>query len=239
MRSVEDRYWWFVARRRLAIELLRDELSQLSGRKLLDFGCGTGAALAELQAESFAVGVDFSSIALELAAERGLTRLVQGDGEHVPLRADQFEGMIALDIFEHIQGVEAAFAEAYRILAPGGVLVLSVPAYRWLWGPHDVALMHKRRYTRSLLRRQLGAAGFEVSLVSYSVFWLFPVVVFLRLIDKFRRRPAAVSLPQVGDALNGALIKLMAWETPLIRRWGLPWGSSVIAVARKSSSGNT
>lgn len=229
----EDRYWWFVGRRRLALRLLGHALGAGTEPRLLDLGCGTGAALFDLQAMGKAIGLDLSSLALGYCRTRGLASLVQGNGERIPFRSDLFDGIIALDILEHIENDRAAFAEAFRVLRPGGVLVLSVPAFRWLWGPHDVALMHQRRYRRPEILRLLAEAGFRVDRLSYSVFLLFPAVVIVRLLDKFRRGPAKVSLPEVPRWLNGLLEKIQLAEAWWIARFPLPWGSSVVAVARK------
>lgn len=204
-----------------------------SGCKVLDFGCGTGAGLAELGQDYRVVGLDRSELALEFCRSRGLEEIILGDGASPPFRANFFDGIVALDIFEHIERDDIAFREALRILKPGGTLVLSVPAHRWLWGPHDVALMHYRRYRAAEVAAKLAAAGFQVERVTYSVFLLFPAVVLLRLFDRFRRGPTRVSLPDVGPILNRLLLKIMALENRWLTKRSLPWGSSVIAVARK------
>lgn len=229
----EDRYWWFVGRRKLALALLKKYLPTGRPERLLDLGCGTGAALAEMDQLGPSVGLDFSELALEYSAERGLKDLVAANGEHLPFADNSFKGMIALDIFEHIPDHEQAYREAFRVLAPGGVLVLSVPAYRWLWGPHDVALMHFRRYRKSEVRTCLQEAGFRVEKLSYSIFFLFPVVVLVRLLDKFKRGEARVHLPEIPKSLNQLLVKLQNVETTWICRSHFPWGSSVVAVAKK------
>jgi SAM-dependent methyltransferase len=230
MRQLEDHYWWFVSRRRLALDLWR---RYAPTGVVLDLGCGTGAVAEEIARSSEVVGLDFTRLALNHAADRGLRSLVQGDGARLPFRAESFSAIVALDIFEHIENHESAFAEAARVLRPGGVLVLSVPAYRWLWGPHDVALHHFRRYTRSWVRRSVAQAGLEPVTVSYSVFLLFPVVILERLWGKFRRGPARSSLPPVSSFSNWLLVRLMAWEARGVVSPGWPWGSSVVAVARK------
>lgn len=234
--EAEDRYWWFVSRRELAIRLLRHHVSAFDSGRLLDLGCGTGAALGDLAATStnaLIVGADFSEEALEFCRGRGLPNLVHADGQALPFRDNSFRGMIALDIFEHIPDDNTAFAEAFRVLEPGGTIVLSVPAYMSLWGPHDVALMHYRRYRRSEVGRCLREAGFEVKTLSYSIFFLFPVVLAIRLRDKWRRGEPQVRLPQVGSGLNRFLIRLQRFEASLIEKFSLPWGSSVVAVATK------
>ena len=123
--------------------------------------------------------------------------------------------------------------EIARALKPGGVLILNVPAFKWLWGPHDVALMHHRRYTKRQISDLLKRHGFKLEKLSYSVFLLFPVVVLIRVLDKFRWGPAKVSLPNVSGRFNSFLVKLQDMETRWIMARSLPWGSSVVAVARK------
>lgn len=233
MYELEGHYWWFVGRRRVALKLLRRHTLPVQRPRVLDLGCGTGVISQELGEWSDVVSLDMSDLALKFCSERGLRHLVRARGEWLPIAASSVDAILALDIFEHIEDDAAAFREAYRVLRPGGVLVLSVPAFRSLWGPHDVALMHFRRYTRSLMRHRLKEAGFNVERLSYSVFFLFPVVVMVRLFEKRRKGEARASLPQVPKWQNGALIKLQDIEAAVIGGVDLPWGSSVLAVARK------
>jgi SAM-dependent methyltransferase len=246
MFELEDHYWWFVGRRQLALDLLRasegDRLKDLESspktsdsRALLDIGCGTGVVSRELQRFGRVLSLDMSELALNYCCQRGLTDCVRGDGTKLPLRENHFDAIVGLDIFEHIEDDSGAFHECWRVLKPGGVLVLSVPAFTSLWGPHDVALHHFRRYRKPEMRNKLRDAGFEVERCSYSVFFLFPIVVLTRVLEKAKRGPAKASLPHVPKWLNTALIWLQNLEAGLIVAWklDLPWGSSVVAVARK------
>lgn len=233
MFDLEDRYWWFVGRRRLALRLLDRERPSGTTRPTLDLGCGTGVVLQELPSDMHPVGIDMSPIALQFCRRRGLSRLIRGDATALPNPDEAFDAIISLDVFEHVEADRRALSEAFRALAPGGLLVLSVPAFQSLWGPHDVALMHYRRYTRKELRALLTEAGFTVVRLSYSVFFLFPVVVIVRFFEKRKKGPAKASLVAVPAWLNSALIALQSFEAWLIGRLPLPWGSSLIAVARK------
>lgn len=233
MYTLEDHYWWFVGRRDLALRLFR-RYEPKAHAVALDVGCGTGAVLKELPARDVVpVGVDMSPLALGFCRQRGLRRLLKGDGTALPLQNEVLDGVIGLDVFEHITDDMGAFREAYRVLRPGQILVLSVPAFRWLWGPHDVALHHRRRYTRPELRKKLEETGFEIVRTSYSVFFLFPIVCLWRVAEKRKRGPAKASLVPVPAWANRLLIALQSLEAAMIERFDLPWGSSVIAVARR------
>lgn len=232
MFELEDRYWWFTARRALAIACLDQFAAE--NPAILDLGCGTGAVLQELAPRGWAVGMDLSPHALAFCQTRQLKRLVCGDAQHIPFADASFDAVIALDVLEHVPDDRAAFHEIARVLKPGGILVLNVPAFGWLWGPHDVALMHFRRYRRSDVASRLAEAGLHAERLSYSVFWLFPVVIFMRVIEKLRRGPAKAKLPPAPGPLNRWLERLMHAETRRIRQGRrYPWGSSVVGVARK------
>ncbi len=235
MFELEDHYWWFVGRRRLALSLAsRFEVVPAAVVNLLDLGCGTGAVLGAAEGR-MRVGVDMTTLALEKCQTRGLSDLAKADATALPLVDNTFDVVIALDIFEHVEDDIAAMAEVSRVLTPGGILVLSVPAFGFLWGPHDVALHHFRRYTRGEVEARLRSVGLEIELATYAVFLLFPVVVVARFFEKRRSGPAEANLPAVSPFINRFLIGLLEFEAKLIARMGLrlPWGSSVVVVARK------
>jgi SAM-dependent methyltransferase len=232
MYELEDRYWWFVGRRNLALRLLNDHLPQTSS-PMLDLGCGTGVILGELNKVGKTIGLDFSKQALDYCVERKLSDLIQANGEYVPLQNEKFRAVVALDIIEHVEHDEKALHEVFRVLEPGGIFVASVPAFSFLWGPHDVALHHFRRYTKEDFSKKLKDAGFEVVKLSYAVFFLFPITWMVRMLEKRRKGEAEAHLPSVPGWMNKLLIGLQSLEANLIRKVSLPWGSSVIVVAKK------
>jgi SAM-dependent methyltransferase len=233
MHSLEDHYWWFVGRRTLALGLLRRYVK--AQPRILDLGCGTGIISREMGEWADVVSLDMSPIALKFCQGRGLTQLVRADGTALPLAGERADALIGLDIFEHIDDHVKAFQETYRVLEPGGLLVLSVPAFKWLWGPHDVALMHFRRYTKPEVDARLREVGFEIVKSSYSVFFLFPIVAIIRFFEKRKKGEPKASLAPLPGWVNSVLIRIQAAEAWFIHRVNLPWGSSVVVVARKPS----
>ncbi len=231
--QLEDAYWWFVGRRALARRLLSAYAPHAVD--VLDLGCGTGAGLAETPAGQSATGLDPEPRALDYCRRRGLSRLVLGDGARLPFRDRSFDAAVALDVYEHIEDDAAALRETARVLRPGGTLVLSVPAFRLLWGPHDVALRHFRRYRREEVVAKLRSAGLEPVRTSYAIHSLFPAVLVSRIVEKLRPGPPHASLPKVSPRLNQALTEVLRREADQIvdRGRDLPWGSSVVAVARR------
>lgn len=231
MHAMEGHYWWFVARRQLAFDLLESAMPK--GGRILDVGCGTGAVMVELQKLGPCYGIDFSVHALEFSAKRSSEGLALANAEEIPFASESFDAVVSLDTIEHVKNDSAAIREIARVLKPGGVFIMNVPAFKWLWGPHDVALMHQRRYTARQVSNLLRSQGFHLTKLSYSVFLLFPVVVLMRMFERRKRGPAEVRLPAVSDLWNDRLIRLMETEGKLLKSSSLPWGSSVVAVARK------
>lgn len=231
MYELEDTYWWFVARRELALTVLRK--AGLSGATLLDVGCGTGAGQRAFAEFGTVYGVDFSQEALEFSHSRGLTLLARANAEVLPIRTSSVDAVVTLDTIEHVADDVSAVNEIFRALKPGGMLLMNVPAYMFLWGPHDVALMHQRRYTVTSARRLVESAGFVVERASYSVFLLFPMVLALRILGKIRGGEPSAKLPSLPAWVQGILKGIMSVERAIFGAINLPWGSSVVIVARK------
>lgn len=235
----EDHYWWFVSRR----ELVVDQVSRLplpQDARLLDVGCGTGATAVALRRFGQVSGVDYSPLALERCARRGLNDVVLGSAEALPVEDESVDAIVATDILEHLDDDMAALNEFRRTLKPGGHAVITVPAYQALWSEHDDALMHKRRYVAKLLRQRVEKAGLRPVVLTYALSFLLPMAL-TRLL---RRKPPVAGPPQaqlipVPAVLNAALIRFQRLETALLRWVPLPWGLTVLAVVQKPGSNTT
>ncbi len=234
MYALEDTHWWFVARRNLLLRALAGRLPEQA--RLLDVGCGTGGTMDRLQGLGEVWGLDMEPLALSLCRERGHRALALASATAMPFPTDTFDGIVALDVLEHIADHESAAAEIARTLKPGGTLVVTVPAYQSLWSRHDVALHHQRRYRAPEVRALLEGAGLQVELCRYAVCGLLPAAFVLRRFQNAFQKGA----PPVADAqptrpwLNTLLQWSLDLESGLALRGLLPFGLTVFAVAKKA-----
>jgi SAM-dependent methyltransferase len=233
--ALEGEHWWFCAKRALVSSLL--PRYGWAGGRGLDLGCGTGGMLEALIGHGTWVGVDAEPRALAFSKKRGLTRLAGASGLALPVRDGVFDACLCLDVLYH-RGVDsdaAALAECYRVLRPGGLLVITDSAFAWLRSPHDDAVHGRRRYTRAELTARVRAAGFTPLLASYTYCLVFPLLVAFRLLRRWRgeRAGAGSDVFPLPPLLTRSLLAVQAVERGLLRLTPLPFGSSVLCVARK------
>lgn len=235
MVTSEDVHWWHVSKRSLVTEVLAGEGAQ---GPCLDVGIGGGATAVRIAKRVTTFGVDLSSQALAHARSRGLNGLVRAEGAALPFAEGSFGSAIALDVIEHHPRPEEMLTEVRRILRPGGVLVVTVPAFEWMWSYADHVLGHYRRYTRPQLAADLRSAGFMLERVTYFHSWLLPVAWL------FRKMKALVGKTQTADdftlpgPLNELLLNLSRTELRYLRRKDLPFGLSVLGVCRRPRAGS-
>lgn len=231
---LEDTHWWFLGRRRLVLQEIARYAGPCAGR-ILDIGCGTGGMLTHLQTFGDAVGLDPSEEA-QAACVRRSVPFVRGGGSTLPFRDGSFDIVTALDVIEHVRDDAGILAEMRRVLRPGGLLLLTVPAYQFLWSQHDVFNHHVRRYRRSGLEQLLRRTDFDIAKLSYYNTLLFPAAMLRKAtmrVSKNDASAAASHLDDVAPPLNALLRWVMMSEQPLLRRWNMPFGASIICAARR------
>jgi SAM-dependent methyltransferase len=241
----EQDYWWHVGKRAIVYGLLERYLprdSARADRQALDLGCGAGLNLDHLAKYAAPVGTDFSEDALRFCRERGHVRLCKADAAALPFRDEQFDIITALDVVEHLDDDLDALRELRRTLRPGGLLVISVPAYPTLWSYWDDILGHRRRYTVRSMREAVRKAGLVPLKVSYSNALILAPTVAVRVLKSVRHRASeragAESEPDtdfvpVPGWLNSVLTRYYMWEARTLRRRSLPMGLSVVCVAQR------
>ncbi len=235
--DTEDNHWWFRARREIVVDQLRRSLPR-DDIDLLDVGCGTGGTLAYFSAElprARCRGIEPDPAARARCLDRGLD-VLEGTATPMPVASTSQDAVIALDVIEHIEHDEAAARELARSLRPGGIALVTVPAYMWMWGPHDELNHHRRRYVRSEVERLMSDADLEIEFSTYFNTLLFPLGVVQRAAERVTGRHAATEKAPL-TAINAALHAIFEMERPLLRRMQLPWGVSILVVARKGPSG--
>ncbi len=224
-------HWWFRARLAILVACLRHALPRRPLR-LLELGCGTGDVLAALEEFGEAVGMEAPPALAAVARRRGLD---VRDGR-LPSDLVVPEGwadvVLLLDVIEHLDDDLAALGAARRALASGGTLVVTVPAYAWLWSVHDVVLGHRRRYTSTGLARLAARAGFGVERMTYFNTVLFPVLVARRLWKRLRGETRH-DLEDTPPLLNAWLERAFALERHVLTRAALPFGASLLMIARR------
>lgn len=231
MAELDDRHWWYRARRQIIADLIRREALPPENARILEIGCGTGHNLAMLAGFGQVDGLELDDEARALSEKR-LGRTVMRSPlpelDEVPDR--QYDLIGAFDVIEHIDDDSAALASIAAKLKPTGNFVMTVPAHQWMWTAHDVVNHHKRRYSRRSLRQLIEGSPLKLERIGYFNSLLFPLAVAERAASRLRRKDdAEVKLPPA--ALNMALEKIFAAERYLVGRLPLPPGLSLFAVA--------
>lgn len=184
------------------------------------------------------IGVDISPRAAALCQFKAYAGTVVGTLEQLPFRAESLDLAGMTDVLEHVENDERVIRECLRALKPGGVLVITVPALQWLYGQHDRALGHFRRYSRDDLRRLLTRCGFEVERITYFNALLLPLVMLVRVVSTFRGRAGAQADPlTLPNPWNWLAYHAFSAERILIKLLDIPLGLSLLCIVRRPDHG--
>ena len=235
MAEIDGEHWWFVARRNIITSLLKRHAPSRPLR-ILEVGCGTGSNIPMLREFGSVEAIEPDDHARALAAERTGAPIQGGllpDG--VELADGAYDLIVLLDVLEHIPDDVGALQALRSKLAPGGKLVLTVPAMPWLWSAHDVAHHHQRRYTSRKLRQALTDAGFKPKHSGHFNSLLFPLIVGARAVGKLTGR-AGGDDAMPSRAVNAVLKRVFGVEKLWVGRVKVPFGVSLAAVAEPISA---
>ncbi len=246
MYEVEDNFWWYIGMRQNLLALLQRHWDWTNQPRptILDAGCGTGANLAQLQsgfggklATGPVWGFDVSADALAFSRQRNLAgRIVQGSISEIPYASNAFDIAISFDVLNNLPDDRPGFQEIGRVLKHGGIFILNLPAYQFLYGKHDKAIGGRRRYNRQQVAARLSEAGMKLERATYLNTLLFPPAAAVRFLNTGgNHREVHSDLTPPPALLNQLLTRIMSLESQILRRtnYNLPFGLSVMTVARK------
>lgn len=239
----EDKHWWFATRTRAILAYLDRFMPQGAKARILDVGCGAGNMAHHLRHYGTVLGVDNNARPLVVARARGL-EVREGVADNLPYGDAEFDLVTLLDTIEHVRAEDEAFSECRRVLKEGGKLLITGPAFMFLWSRNDELNLHQRRYTVGELKGKLERHGFKVLRISYNNFFIFPLAAGLILLRRGRKEPELASphfdedayqveMEPASPLVNTFLTWVGRLETALLRRTGLPFGTSLIVLAEK------
>lgn len=232
--EVENTHWWFIARRKI-IEGVLSNLGLPAGSSILELGAGTGGNLRMLANFGIVRAAEMDNYAREAAVKQtaGIFDIRYGRcPDSIPFEDIRFDLICMFDVLEHVlEDVETLTVLKGR-LASNGRLLITVPAYQWMWSGHDEFLHHKRRYTRSELIQKLTESGYDVGKITYFNTLLFPLAAAVRVKDRLTGKKVASVNQLPSKFVNGFLERVFSFETSFVAHGNLPFGVSILAIAK-------
>lgn len=232
--DLERSHWWFVGRRKL-LKLLLAPLDLQEDFQIIDIGCGVGSNLGLFRSMGYrTIAVDAEIYSLELAKKSFSDAIfINGDLQSLPIKSGSIGLIIAMDILEHLDEDAAGIKEIHRALVDGGKAIITIPAFKSLWGVQDIAGMHRRRYRRREFEKKMKAEGFTIIRSSYFNFILFfPIFLARRLIRLLGLRIESennINFPLI----NFFLKVIFSVEPYFLKYFSFPFGVSIFCIVKK------
>lgn len=229
----EDKHWWHVSKRKICLDFI-EKYSNAKAPQILDIGCGTGKNIEALSRLGTVWGIDNSKVAVDYCVnKRKLRKIYLADAQITNFHNGKFDIVTMLDVLEHLDD-KITIKEIRRILKPKGLLVLTVPASQRLWSQWDVALHHKRRYSKKSLFDILTLQGFKVIKISYMYsFLIIPVLIIRSIKSIFAQKHYSSDFQITIWGSNLLMSQISKFERQIIKRFNIPFGTSLICIAQK------
>ena len=233
--ELEEKHWWYLGMREISLALLSQVLAPQKSLKILDAGCGTGGMMHVLSQFGQVSGFDVSPEAIKFCHARNLKKVNLASVEKIPFNNDSFDLVTSFDVLYHqrVKNDRLAVAEFFRILKPGGYLLLRVPAYDWLRGKHDEVVATKHRYTKGELVQKVKETGFKIKRATYANTTLLPTMLLKRVSEKFLPQGENSDLSLPPSLVNEIFKNILYFEAKIISKFNLPFGLSLFVLAKK------
>ena len=239
--DISEWHWWYKGRRRIIFSILEKYFNHKILFNILDVGCGPGEMLNDLSKFGKIFSVDCDLKAIKICIQKGCLNTCISEAENLPYRESFFSLVLMLDVLEHLDSDENGLKEAVRVCKPGGIILLTVPAFQFLWGNQDIVSNHRRRYSIKDLNALVNSKELNVIKVSYFNFFLFPIISALRvlrnlMLNDYKKVETTVksdfSINKPG-LFNNILTAIFSLECKFIDFLDFPVGSSIICVLKK------
>lgn len=234
--SQEQGHFFYIGNHYLIIRLVERFVGNRNNLQILDAGCGTGLLAKKLERYGHVIGVDISHEALKFSKRRGV-RVIQSSITKLPFKPNTFDLIISVDVLYHqkVESDQNAIGEFKRVLKPGGILILKVPAYDWLRGSHDIVVETKKRYTTDQLKRLARLAGLKTLQASYFASFLLPLAIFKRILEStLGKQNIKSDVSKPPNFINSILISFYKLESFTLNFFNIPFGLSAFVIAQKS-----
>jgi len=234
--SLEKYHWWYVTRRLILKSICDNYIKSKKKLRILEIGCGSGGNLDFLSQYGEVHAMETDDFAIKNAKSKKICEVRKGMLPNNIPYDKSFDIICLFDVLEHIQDDKLSLQAIDKYLNNNGKIILTVPAYMFLWSGHDEASHHKRRYTKSQIRTLLDSTGFKKCYGSYYFSILFIVLAPIRLIQRFfKNNNANHDIRKENRFLNYLLIKLFSIESKILRYFPLPFGVSIVTIASKKN----
>jgi SAM-dependent methyltransferase len=234
MAERERNYWWHAGRLSIIDSWMKKWINPPKKAAVLNVGCGTGGTLPVIEKYGHVDNIDVSEEAIKFMREAGY-KVRKVTGTKLPYGDNTFDVVVAFDVLEHIKEHRQALQEWLRVLKKGGAILITVPAYSWLWSDHDASLHHHRRYNKKLISSIVPASG-TIQRISYCIVFSLPLVVGFRFINKLlgRKGDSETSYVNVPHFVNTLFTNLLGIEAKAHKIMTFPAGTSMIIAIRKN-----